>query len=136
MVRNIHGSLTDGGLLYSSQPGVEKTRIEVCHQGETAFVDELDEAYFGYYLDISRQALFSAVDAGLFTIEDEATWQSVVEFGSTAAWLEDRLSDSDDDDELKQMAADIDERFPDGIDSLRQVRQDWYLLLKKRNDGA
>ena len=131
VLNRVHRSLKEGGLLYSSQPGDQKTLIEVCHRGEVAFSEPLAESYFRYFLDVTRQALLGGVDQGMFTVEAETTHSSYTEFPSVAAWNSDRTAQADDAVELNAMAERLEKLFPDDIDWLRQHREDWYLLLKK-----
>ncbi len=131
VLKRVHRSLKTGGLLYSSQPGDRKTLIEVHYQDAVAFSEPLAESYFRYFLDVTRQTLMSGVASGLFTVESETTHSSYTEFPSVAAWNADRTAQADDAVELNDMADRLEKLFPDGIDSLRQHREDWYLLLRK-----
>jgi hypothetical protein len=131
VLKRVHRSLKEGGLLYSSQPGDQKTLIEVIYKGEVAFSEPLEESYFRYFLDVTRQTLMDGVEQGLFAIESETTHSSYTEFPSIAVWNSDRTAQADDAIELNLMAERLEKLFPDGIDSLRQHREDWYLLLKK-----
>jgi len=131
VLKRVHRSLKEGGLLYSSQPGDRKTLIEVLHKGEVAFSEPLEESYFRYFLDVTRQTLIDGVEQELFAVEAEATHSSFTEFPSVAAWNSDRTAQADDAIELNLMAERLERLFPDGIDALRQHREDWYLLLKK-----
>ena len=132
VLKRVHRSLKKGGLLYTSQPSDQKTLIEVSHQGEVAFSDPLEESYFRYFLDVTRQVLLDGVDQGLFTVEAEATHSSYTEFPSVAVWNCDRTASADDAAELNAMAERLERIFPDGIDWLRQHREDWYFFCKRR----
>ena len=131
VLKRVHRSLKEDGRLYSSQPGDQKTLIEVIHKGAVAFSEPLEEAYFRYFLDVTRQTLMDGVELGLFAIESETTHSSYTEFPSIAVWNSDRTAQADDAIELNLMAERLEKLFPNGIDSLRQHREDWYLLLKK-----
>jgi hypothetical protein len=131
VLKRVHRSLKAGGLLYSSQPGEQKTLIEGSCHGEVVFTERLAESYFRYFLDVTRQTLFAGVEQGLFTVEAESTRSTYVEFPSVEAWICDRAPTADDAVELNAVAERITQQFPDGIDWLRQHREDWYLLLRK-----
>ena len=131
VLKKCHRSLKPGGLLYSSQPGEEKTRLAVQSDGEIVYCHDLEESYFRHFLVLCRDALWQAVDARLFVVEAEVTWPSQTNFPSFDTWLADRMNDSEDDDELRAVATTLQTRFPGGIDLLEQHRQNWGLLLKK-----
>lgn len=131
VLEKCHRSLKLGGLLYSSQPGEQKTRVAVQRDGEIVFFLDLKESYFRHFLDLCHDALWQAVDAGLFVVEAEVTWPSQTNFQSINTWLGDRLNDSEDDGEMRSVASTLRTRCPDGIDLLAQHRQNWGLLLKK-----
>ena len=131
VLKKSHRSLKPGGLLYSSQPSEQKTRVAVKTDGELVYFLDLEESYFRHFLVLCRSALRRVVDAGLFVVEADVTWPSQTNFQSVNRWLEDRLNDSHDDVEMRDIATSLQARFPDGIDMLEQHRQNWGLLLKK-----
>jgi hypothetical protein len=96
-----------------------------------AFSEPLAESYFRHFLDVTRQTLMNGIASGMFAVKSESTHSSYTEFPSVAAWHEDRTAQADDAVELNDMAERLEKRFPGGIDSLRQHREDWYLLLRK-----
>jgi hypothetical protein len=135
VLSKVHKSLRKGGLLLITQPAPMDSMVELEIAGKIKLREAFHEDNFRKILGFTREAIYNAVTAQLFVIEQEAITPDVGfhqnEYRSLDEWIEDYEPLCEDLEELHELAAKL-SKATKGKD--HRIIENWKeskLLLRK-----